>query len=91
MFDAELTVLIFVQGYVRPEFADKSDPSQLIITSGRHPVITSVPAYFLQFLFIASFFVIHKYLNCHRILLYEPHISLPFGEFLPGFGCNIAR
>lgn len=29
---------LFVQGYTRPEFVDKSEPSQLIIKAGRHPV-----------------------------------------------------
>ncbi|KAG0589041.1 hypothetical protein KC19_2G287300 [Ceratodon purpureus] len=34
-----LAIVSRSQGYVRPEFADKSDPSQLIITAGRHPVL----------------------------------------------------
>jgi hypothetical protein len=37
---------------VRPEFADKSDPSQLIIMAGRHPVITPLLTDFMHVLFI---------------------------------------
>ncbi len=35
---SDMTVIFCMQGYVRPDFVDDSQPSQLVIEAGRHPV-----------------------------------------------------
>ncbi|KAH9561438.1 hypothetical protein CY35_05G022700 [Sphagnum magellanicum] len=44
------------QGYVRPDFVDKSQPSQLVIEAGRHPVLEST----LQDGFVPNDTVLHS-------------------------------
>lgn len=74
-FDTVWIVPTFAQGYVRPEFADKSDPSMLIITAGRHPVTTFILTYFSAcfihngqnaiYSCISPVFVIHEVSELH--------------------------
>jgi DNA mismatch repair protein MSH3 len=53
---SDMTVIFCMQGYVRPDFVDDSQPSQLVIEAGRHPVLEST----LQDGFVPNDTVLHS-------------------------------